>query len=307
MPDARANAHSLMGAIGNTPLVQLRRLVPADSAGVFAKLEFMNPSGSVKDRLVQAVLDDAEARKALKPGGLVVEATSGNTGIALAMAGAARGYAVLIVMPADVPEETRSRVQALGAETATSPPSQGMDGATAMAQRLAAERGGFWVNQFDNPAGVRAHEVGTGAEVLAQMGGHSIDAFIAGVGTGATLMGVGKALRRRYPGLALVAVEPARAPVISQGAGAALGHRIAGIGPSFFPPLVQREAISRTMGVADEDALAMAATLAKREGLLVGPSSGANVAAALEVARELGQGKTVITVLPDGGGRYLRK
>lgn len=294
----------LLGAVGHTPLVRLSRLVPTGGAVVYAKLEFMNPSGSVKDRLAAGAILDARIRGLLKPGGTIVEATSGNSGLALAAVGASLGYKVLIVMPADAPEETRRRVQLLGGEVVSSPPAQGMAGATAIAQRLAKEHQGYWVNQFANAAGVRAHEEGTGREILAAIAGRGVDAFVAGVGTGATLMGVATALRRRYPEVQIIAVEPFRSPILSKGETGT--HRIAGLGPSFVPPLFKREDVSRIIAVTDEQAMETAARLGKEEGLLVGPSSGANVGAALQVAKELGADKVVVTVLPDSGDRYLR-
>ena len=304
MAEAKPSRASLLAAVGNTPLVRLLRLAPRTSAAIYVKLEFMNPSGSTKDRLAAAVIADAEARGVLTPGGTIIESTSGNTGISLAMIGSALGYKVVIVMPADAPEETRRRLAAFGAEIVSSPSPQGMAGATALAQRLASERGAFLVNQFSNPAGVRAHQEGTGKEILAALGSTPVDAFVAGVGTGATLTGAGAALRERHPAVALIAVEPSRSPILSKGE--AGPHRIPGLGPSFYPPLLRKELLSLLIGITDEQAQITAANLAKDEGLFAGLSSGANVVAALLVAAELGTGKTVVTVLPDSGERYLR-
>jgi cysteine synthase A len=297
-------APGVLAAIGRTPLLPLRRLVSPGSAEVWAKAEHLNPSGSVKDRLAAAAIADAEAAGGLRPGGTIVEATSGNTGVSLAMAGAALGYHVVIVMPADGPEETKKRLLAHGAEIVSSPPAQGMSGAAALAQRLATERRGFLVDQFANAAAVRAHEEGTGPEVLASLGERRVDAVVAGVGTGATLTGLALAVRKQHPAAAVVAVEPASSPILSKGRAAL--HRIPGIGPSFVPANLRRDLVTRVMGVSDEDAQATAADLARREGLFCGPSSGANVAAALRIAAELGSGALVVTVLPDSGDRYLR-
>ena len=292
-------------AIGNTPLVRLQRLLPRGSADLFAKMEYLNPSGSIKDRTALSAVVDAEERGLLKPGGTIVEATSGNMGPALAMIGAARGYKVIIVMPADVQDDAKRRVLSYGAEVVQSPSIQGMSGATAAAKRLVFESSGtFHVDQFANPACSRAHREGTGHEILRDMGDGPLDAFVTGVGTGATLMGVGETLKARNLAIAVIAVEPSRSTVLSEGRPGP--HRIGGIGADFVPPLVKLELIDEILTVSDQEAYETATSLATKEGHFVGPSSGASVNAALKVAARLGAGRAVVTVLPDGGERYFR-
>ena len=291
-------------AIGNTPIIHLHRMAEPGSADILVKLEFLNPSGSIKDRTALAAVLDAEAHGRLHGDGTIVEATSGNMGAALSLVGIARGYLVSIVMPADVPDETKRRVVAHGGKVVQSPSVGGMNGAATTATQLAKDTpGAFLVDQFANPACAGAHRDGTGPEILVALDG-PVDAFVAGVGTGATLMGVGEALKAKRAATLIVAVEPERSPMLSEGK--AGPHRIAGIGADFMPPLVNLDMLDEVIAVSDKDAHATATSLVLREGLFVGPSSGANVAAALRMARRLGPGKTVVTVLPDGGERYFR-
>lgn len=297
-------AQGVLDAIGNTPLVRLQRLPPAGSAGIFVKLEYLNPSGSVKDRVALAAIQDLEERGLLGPGGTIIEPTGGNMGLALALVGAAKGYKVVLVMPADVSEEHRRRLLYYGAEVVQSPSTQGMAGAIATAKRLTEEHPDYhMIEQFTNLASVRAHRQTTAREVLAAMDGR-VDAFVAGVGTGATVTGVGEVLKAENPGVLIVAVEPASSPALSRGKPGP--HRIAGLGADFVPPLLNRGMLDEVMLVSNADAYKMAGSLASQEGLFVGPSSGANVTAALRVAARLGEGRAVVTVLADGAERYLR-
>jgi cysteine synthase A len=293
----------LEAAIGGTPMVRLKRLPPAGAADLFVKLEFLNPGGSVKDRAALAVILDAEARGDLRPGGTIIEATGGNMGLALAMIGAARGYTVVIVLPEGVAEHHLRRLQHYGAETVQTRAVGGMAEALRTARRLRDERPGFWmVDQFNNPSVVRAHREGTGPEIL-RGAGRRIDAFVAGVGTGGTITGVGGALKAHDPATTIVAVEPARSLVLSGGRPAP--HRIAGIGADFVPPLLDRAIVDKIIPIADEEAYQTMKDLAAREGLVAGPSSGANVAAALQIASGLGPGRVVVTILADSGEHYL--
>jgi cysteine synthase A len=292
----------VLDLIGNTPLLPLRRLPPPGSAEVWVKVEARNPGGSVKDRLVYAILEEAEGEGRIRPGDTLIEATAGNTGISLALLGAVKGYRVVVVVPETAPLERRRLLARLGAEVRLTGGGEGMAGAQKVAAQLAERHGYFPLRQFENPAGVRAHREGTGAEILRALDGR-VDAFVAGVGTGATLTGVGQCLRGHNPRVRLVAVEPARSPLLSKGR--AGEHGIPGLGPDFIPPLLDRALIDEVIPVADEDALRTMGRLAREEGLLVGISSGANVFAALKVAQGLGPGKRVVTILPDTGERYL--
>ena len=296
---ARAGVPAL---VGNTPLIELRRLPGPESARVLGKLEGRNPSGSVKDRAVLAILEDAAERGLLSAGGTVVEASAGNTALSLAVVGAALGFRVVITAPESAPMERRRLITRFGAEVRLTPGPQGMWGAQEAARRMAERDGAFLLDQFRHPATVRAHRDGTGREVLEQVGG-AVDAFVAGVGTGGTLTGVGSVLRARFPGVRIVAVEPARSPLLSRGT--AGDHGIPGLGPDFVPPVLDRSLIDQVIAVAEEEARRTMLAMATREGLLVGLSSGAATAAALQVARELGPGATVVTVWPDTGERYI--
>jgi cysteine synthase A len=287
--------------IGNTPLVRLR-LGEGTGARILAKLEMWNPLGSVKDRVAWAMIADAEERGALVPGGTVVEPTSGNTGIGLAFVCALRGYPLILTMPEAMSPERRVILAALGAELVLTPAAAGMTGAVRAARELAA-RGAFLPNQFENPANPRAHERTTAEEIWRDTGGE-VDVFVAGIGTGGTITGVGRFLKRRRPGVRIVGVEPEASPVLAGGSPGV--HRIEGIGAGFVPPVLDRAVLDEVIPVAADEAEAMARRLARTEGILAGISSGAALAAALRVAgRAECAGKTVVVVLPDRGERYL--
>jgi len=288
--------------IGQTPVVRLNRIVPEGSATIFVKLESANPGGSVKDRIALAMIEDAEKRGVLKPGMKLLEATSGNTGIGLAFVAAAKGYGITLVMPDTMTVERRSLLKAYGAELVLTPGSGGMKGAVDKAEELAASgQGYFLVRQFDNPANPEVHRRTTALEVLEQV--PELDAFVAGIGTGGTITGVGEVIAQRKPGTLVVAVEPIDSPLLTQGK--AGPHKIQGIGANFVPTILNRQAYTRIEDVAYEDSLRIARRLAREEGLLTGISTGAIVHAALKVAAELGKGKTVVAVLCDTGERYL--
>ena len=290
--------------IGSTPLLELGNIQREAglSARLLAKLEYLNPAGSVKDRVARAMIDDAEARGLLRPGSVIVEPTSGNTGIGLAAVAAARGYRLIIVMPEDMSKERRRLLRAYGAELVLT--AGGMEGAIAKAEELAAEiPGAFLPGQFDNPANPAAHYASTGPEIWRDTGGQ-VDVFVAGVGTGGTVTGAGRYLKEQNPLVKVVAVEPAGSPVLSGGAPGA--HKLQGIGAGFVPQVLDRTVIDEIVTVGDEDAFAAARLLARREGVLAGISSGAALRAAIRVAgRPESRGKTVAVLLPDGGGRYL--
>ena len=270
---------------------------------MYAKFEFMNPSGSIKDRIAKYMIEEAERRDLLKPGDTVVEATSGNTGIALSMVAAAKGYKVLIVMPEHMTGERIKIMANLGASLCLTPKTNGFEGAVARAKKIASSDGYFLTNQFCNADNTLAHYYTTGREIVQQMGG-SVDAFVAGVGTGGTLMGVGKALRENNPKVRLVAVEPEEAAVLS-GSKAIGDHKIAGIGDGFIPEIVDLSSIDEVIPVKSDSAVEMAKTLSSQFGLMVGVSSGANVLASTRVLNEIGADKKVVTVLPDRTERYF--
>ena len=288
--------------VGYTPVVRLQRLVPPGSAKVYVKLESANPGGSVKDRIALSMIEDAEARGTLKPGSTLLEATSGNTGSGLAFVAAAKGYKITLVMPDTMTLERRSLLKAYGAELVLTPGSGGMKAAVDKAQELAdADPTYFLVRQFENPANPAVHRRTTALEILEQV--PELDAFVAGVGTGGTVTGVGEILAQKKPGTLVVAVEPETSPLLSTGQ--AGPHKIQGIGPNFVPGILNREAFQRIRPVGYDDAIHIARRLAREEGLLSGISTGAIVFAALELAKELGEGKTIVAVLCDTGERYL--
>lgn len=291
-------------AFGNTPLVRLNRVTEGAGAQVWAKLEFYNPASSVKDRLGIALINAAEASGELQPGGTIVESTSGNTGIALAAIGAARGYKVVLTMPASMSKERRALLKALGAELVLTDPYKGMTEAVDRAQQIVAERpGAVWVRQFENEANPAIHVETTGPEIWADTEGR-VDVFVAGVGTGGTITGVGRYLRSQKPEVTIVAVEPADSPMLTEGR--AGGHRIQGIGPNFVPAILDRELIDEVIDVQFPDAIAVTRDLASREGILAGMSAGAAVWAALEIAKRPERaGQTIVVVIPDSGERYL--
>jgi cysteine synthase A len=296
-------ASSALDLVGNTPLVRLDRVRPPGSAEILGKMESMNPAGSVKDRIALSMIEDAEARGLLKPGATIVEPTSGNTGIGLAMVAAVKGYKLILTMPDDMSGERRKLLQRYGAQLILTPAIEGMTGAVFAAEELVAKNGDYFMpQQFNNPANPEVHRRTTVEEILRDTEGR-LDAFVAGVGTGGTITGVGEVLRRRLPGVLIVAVEPARSPVLAGGKPGL--HAIQGIGASFVPSVLNREVYHELISVKDEDSLEMAKQLTRKEGLLVGISAGANLFASLAVARRLGEGKRVVTVLPDTGERYL--
>ncbi len=297
---------SMEQLIGGTPLLELTHMEREEGleARVLAKLEFWNPAGSVKDRAAKAMLDDGEARGLLKPGSVLIEPTSGNTGIGLAAVAVPRGYRVLIVMPETMSEERRRLMRAYGAEVVLTPGESGMTGAIERARELAAEiPGSFLPGQFENPANPAAHRAVTGPEIWADTEGR-VDMFVAGVGTGGTLTGVGEYLKSRNPAVKIVAVEPAASPVLS--GGKAGSHGLQGIGAGFVPRALNTEIYDEVIPVEDEAAFAMVRRLGRTEGVLAGISSGAAVWAAVQLAKRPGnRGKTIVALLPDGGDRYL--
>jgi cysteine synthase A len=294
-------AETVLDLIGNTPVVRLQRLPPPGSAVVWAKLERANPGGSVKDRIGKAMIEAAEEAGVLQPGGVIVEPTSGNTGIGLAMTAAVKGYRLILVMPDTLSVERRALMKAYGAELILTPGTEGMKGAIARAEEMVREHGYFMPQQFENPVNPEIHRHTTAAEILAQVG--HLDAFVAGVGTGGTITGVGEILKDTLPDVRIVAVEPADSPVLS--GGPAGGHKIQGIGPGFIADVLNTGIIDEIVQVTSDAAAETARRLARAEGILVGISSGAAAWAALQVAQRLGDGKVVVTLLPDTGERYL--
>jgi cysteine synthase A len=288
--------------IGRTPLVKLNRIA-GDNATVLAKLEFYNPANSVKDRIGVSIIDAAEASGQLQPGGTIVEGTSGNTGIALAMVGAARGYKVVLTMPETMSLERRALLKAYGAELVLTPGPQGMRGAVEKAEEIAAERGGVLARQFANPANVEIHRTTTAEEIWNDTDG-TVDIVVAGVGTGGTITGVGQVLKERKPEVKIVAVEPQESPILSGGQPGP--HKIQGIGANFVPEILDRSVIDEVLPRNIDQAVEFARRAAQEEGLLVGLSSGAALSAAIEVAaRPESAGKTIVVIIPSFGERYL--
>ena len=291
--------------IGHTPLLEFGHLEREDNLGatVLAKLEYLNPAGSVKDRVAKAMIDDAERRGRLKPGSVIIEPTSGNTGIGIASVAAARGYRTIIVMPETMSAERRSMMRAYGAELELTDGASGMKGAIARAEQLQQElKDAVILGQFTNPANPAAHRTGTGPEIEADTDGR-VDVFVAGVGTGGTLTGVGAYLKERHPNVRIVAVEPAGSPVLSKGTAGA--HKIQGIGAGFVPEVLDRSLIDEVIAVENADAFETAKRIGRKEGVLVGISSGAAAWAAIELAkRPENAGKTIVVLLPDSGDRY---
>ena len=296
-------AASVLGLIGDTPLVRLNLVVPNGAAEVLAKVESFNPAGSVKDRIALSMVEAAEREGKLKPGDTIVEPTSGNTGIGLAMVAAVKGYRLIVTMPEDMSLARRDLLARYGVEVVLTPAIEGMTGAVYAAQDLMQDNPHYFMpQQFENPANPEVHRRTTAQEILGATDGR-LDAFVAGVGTGGTITGVGEVLKEQTPNLLVIAVEPARSPVL-QGGRAGV-HAIQGIGASFVPGILNRELLDEIISVGDDDAIQMSRRLTREEGLLVGISAGANVFASLKVAKRLGQGKRVVTVLPDTGERYL--
>ncbi len=292
-------------AIGHTPLVKLNRLTDDNMADVYVKLEFMNPGSSVKDRIALAMIEAAEEADKLTKDTTIVEPTSGNTGIGLAMVAASKGYKAVLVMPDTMSKERRNLLKAYGAELVLTPGADGMKGAIKKANELAEKDGYFMPQQFENPANPKIHENTTGRELVeqAKSAGFTIDAFIAGVGTGGTVTGVGHVLKENNPNTKVYALEPSDSPVLSGGESGP--HKLQGLGAGFVPETLDTEVYDGVVKVENETAFEYARKLAKEEGILGGISSGAAVYAALEEAKKLGKGKTVVTVLPSNGERYL--
>jgi cysteine synthase A len=295
-------AGSILDLIGATPMVRLSRVVSGDIAEITGKLESLNPGGSVKDRIALAMIEAAEEQGLLKPGDTIVEPTSGNTGIGLAMVAAVKGYKLVLTMPEDMSVERRRLFMRFGAQLVLTPAIEGMTGAVYAAQELQEKKGHFMPQQFNNLANPEVHRRTTAREILRQTDG-KIDAFVAGVGTGGTITGVGAVLKAEKPDTLIVAVEPAKSPVLAGGKAGI--HAIQGIGASFVPGVLDRGVYDELVAVKDDDALAMTGRLTREEGLLVGISSGSNVWASLQIAKKLGPGKRIVTMLCDTGERYL--
>ena len=294
--------------IGKTPLLELTQIEKSEglNAKILAKLEYFNPAGSVKDRIAKAMIDDAEAKGILKTGSTIIEPTSGNTGIGLASVAAARGYRIIIVMPETMSVERRQLMKAYGAELVLTEGAKGMKGAIAKAEELAKEiPGSFIPGQFVNPANPEVHERTTGPEIWEDTDG-KVDIFVAGVGTGGTITGTGRYLKKQNPDVKVVAVEPASSPVLSQGK--AGSHKIQGIGAGFVPDVLDTKIYDEIISVENDDAFAAGKLVGKKEGVLVGSSSGAAIWAAIELAkRPENAGKTIVALLPDTGDRYISK
>jgi len=289
--------------IGRTPLVRLNRLSPTGGATIYGKVEFFNPGGSVKDRICLNMIDEAERLGALKPGGTIVEPTSGNTGIGLALVAAVRGYKLILVMPESMSMERASLLSSYGAQLVLTPAWEGMKGAIREAESIIAQNPSYFMpDQFSNPANPAMHKKTTALEILESLDG-KIDAFVAAVGTGGTITGCGELFKDRIPNVKVIAVEPAGSPVLSGGEPGP--HKIQGIGAGFIPKVLNRAILDRVMTVTDDEAYQTAKQLSKKEGLLVGISAGANVFASQKVAQELGPGKNVVTILCDTGERYI--
>lgn len=294
---------NILEAVGDTPMVRLLKVKDGCDAEILAKLEMFNPGGSVKARAALAMIQAAEQEGVIKPGAVIVEPTSGNQGIALAMAGAVKGYRVIVVMPENMSVERRKLARAYGAEVVLTPRAEDVQGAVRKAGEIVKSTPGAWMpNQFANPANPRCHELITAGEILKQVGG-PVHAIVAGVGTGGTLTGIARRLKKYYPGVKVYAVEPESSAVLS---GKPPGqHAIQGIGDGFIPENLDRELIEAPIPVSDQEAINMTRRLAREEGLLAGISSGAAVVAAVRVGRKMGAGKTVVVILPDTGERYL--
>jgi cysteine synthase A len=289
--------------VGNTPLVRINRVTDGAAAEVYAKLEFYNPTSTVKDRIGIAMVDAAEASGALKPGGTIVEATSGNTGIALAMVGAARGYKTILTMPDSMSKERRALLRAFGAELVLTPAAEGMKGAVAKAEELGKEDGAVLVRQFENAANPAIHRATTAQEIWNDTDG-KVAALVAGIGTGGTITGIGQVLKEKNPDIKVFAVEPAASPILNGGSPA--GHPIQGIGPNFIPPILDTKIYDEVLDAPSDEALNYARRAAKEEGLLVGISSGAALWGASQIAkRPEFAGKVIVVIIPSFGERYL--
>jgi cysteine synthase len=295
-------AQSITDLIGQTPVVKLNRLTTEDMADVYLKLEFMNPGSSVKDRIALAMIEDAEESGKLKAGDTIVEPTSGNTGIGLAMVAAAKGYKTVLVMPETMSMERRNLLRAYGAELILTPGPEGMGGAIRKAEELSKEKGYFMPQQFKNEANPKVHRNTTGKEIIAQFP-DGLDAFVSGIGTGGTITGAGEVIKEKYPEAKIYAVEPTDSPVLSGGKPGP--HKIQGIGAGFVPDILKTDIYDEVLTISNDEAFEWARRAAREEGLLGGISSGAAIAAALKVAKKLGKGKKVLAIIPSNGERYL--
>ncbi|AFI26610.1 cysteine synthase [Bacillus sp. A053] len=296
-------ANSITELIGNTPIVKLNRLADENSADVYLKLEYMNPGSSVKDRIGLAMIEAAEKEGKLKAGDTIIEPTSGNTGIGLAMVAAAKGLKAILVMPDTMSMERRNLLRAYGAELVLTPGAEGMKGAIQKAEELAEKHGYFVPQQFNNPSNPEIHRQTTGKEIVEQFGDDQLDAFVAGIGTGGTITGAGEVLKEAYPSIKIYAVEPSDSPVLSGGKPGP--HKIQGIGAGFVPDILNTEVYDEIFPVKNEEAFEYARRAAREEGILGGISSGAAIYAALQVAKKLGKGKKVLAIIPSNGERYL--
>ncbi|MGG1348062.1 cysteine synthase A [Bacillus subtilis] len=296
-------ANSITELIGNTPIVKLNRLADENSADVYLKLEYMNPGSSVKDRIGLAMIEAAEKEGKLKAGDTIIEPTSGNTGIGLAMVAAAKGLKAILVMPDTMSMERRNLLRAYGAELVLTPGAEGMKGAIKKAEELAEKHGYFVPQQFNNPSNPEIHRQTTGKEIVEQFGDDQLDAFVAGIGTGGTITGAGEVLKEAYPSIKIYAVEPSDSPVLSGGKPGP--HKIQGIGAGFVPDILNTEVYDEIFPVKNEEAFEYARRAAREEGILGGISSGAAIFAALQVAKKLGKGKKVLAIIPSNGERYL--
>jgi cysteine synthase len=299
MPRVANSVHEL---IGETPIVKLNRLVDENSADVYLKLEYFNPGSSVKDRIGLAMIEAAENSGNLKAGDTIIEPTSGNTGIGLAMVAAAKGLKAVLVMPDTMSLERRNLLRAYGAELVLTPGAEGMKGAITKSEELAKEHGYFMPQQFKNEANPEIHRLTTGQEIVSQMG-DQLDAFVSGIGTGGTITGAGSVLKEKYPSIKIFAVEPTDSPVLSGGKPGP--HKIQGIGAGFVPDVLNTNIYDEIITVKNEEAFEAARRAGREEGILGGVSSGAAIFAALKVAKELGKGKKVLAIIPDNGERYL--
>lgn len=297
---------SITDLIGDTPLVRLNRVVPEGSAEVYVKLEYQNPGASVKDRIAISMIEVAEQEGKIKPGDTIVEPTSGNTGIGIALVAAAKGYKAILVMPETMSLERRNLLRAYGAQLVLTPGAEGMKGAIKRAEELKAENPSYFIpQQFENPANVKVHRETTGPEIVEAIKGHDgkLDAFISGIGTGGTISGAGGVLKENFPDIKIYAVEPAASPVLSGGKPGP--HKIQGIGAGFVPGILNTNIYDEIIAVENDDAFETSRRVAKEEGILGGISSGAAIYAALKVAKELGAGKRVVAIIPSNGERYL--
>ncbi|VTS39873.1 cysteine synthase [Staphylococcus pseudintermedius] len=299
----RKPVDNITDIIGQTPVVKLRHQAGEYAADIYVKLEYQNPGGSVKDRIALAMIEQAEKEGKIKPGDTIVEPTSGNTGIGLAFVCAAKGYKAVFTMPETMSMERRNLLKAYGAELVLTPGAEAMKGAIKKAKELKETHGYFEPQQFENPANPKVHELTTGPELVEQFEGRTIDAFLAGVGTGGTLSGAGKVLKEKYPDIQIVAIEPEDSPVLSGGEPGP--HKLQGLGAGFIPGTLNTEIYDEIIKVGNEVAMETSRRVAKEEGILGGISSGAAIYAAIQKAKELGKGKTVVTVLPSNGERYL--